>query len=379
MNVLTNNMKNKIFASALVLTMIISLLSGCGDNSAPDKADTSETESQTITEVYTEPDGTDAGKDYKEVYGDILNAAYALAASGEAQDEPMEGLMAINDLALYDRNALDTLGYAIKDISGDGVPELLLGVLGSPTIYSVFTCVGGKPQLTFEGWYRSNHSYLENGSFFFTGSNGTAESLFGVHTISKDGTQVVWEQFCFSAPDDETGEIRYYSNTTGSTNPDESTDLELSSSDDFFSISDQMGEDRAEFDLIPLAEIKNTSAVMVAYSRDYDIYSSKYDTLVIGERNENSSKIVFYTHEYIRDFKVMEISLQDVDENGNPTFSTDEVYSATLTEEIPLVVTLTFYGDTPSYGISYIDKDGTVKNYALSQSGMDGSLILSEY
>lgn len=40
---------------------------------------------------------------------------------------------------------------------------------------------------------------------------------------------------------------------------------------------------------------------------------------------------------------------------------------------------MTFSGDIPNYGISYVDEQGTTRNYALEVSGKDGSILLSEF
>ena len=90
--------------------------------------------------------------------------------------------------------------------------------------------------------------------------------------------------------------------------------------------------------------------------------------------------IIFSASRTLRDFKVLSISLEDVDEDGMPVFSVLELYTQdALTPERPLFVQTSFPGDMPTNGISYLDDDGTTRYFSVSESGFDGSLILSEF
>ena len=51
----------------------------------------------------------------------------------------------------------------------------------------------------------------------------------------------------------------------------------------------------------------------------------------------------------------------------------------TLDAKKPLLADLGFPGDMSSYGISFRDRNGEEHIYAISQSGMDGSLVTSDY
>ena len=81
-----------------------------------------------------------------------------------------------------------------------------------------------------------------------------------------------------------------------------------------------------------------------------------------------------------RDLKLLSLFMNDVDEEGNPEYTIDEIYSyGTLESYRPLMVELTFYGDMPSYGVSYTDENGETRYFAVSVSGYDGSLELLEF
>ena len=76
----------------------------------------------------------------------------------------------------------------------------------------------------------------------------------------------------------------------------------------------------------------------------------------------------------------MSLHLKDVDSNGKADFLVDTLYALDrLKPERPLVVALTFYGSTPHHGISYLDSKGKTRYFTLGESGMDGSLELTEF
>ena len=105
----------------------------------------------------------------------------------------------------------------------------------------------------------------------------------------------------------------------------------------------------------------------------------EYDTLVL-EESEYQVQIVFTTRQDVRDFRIYQLSFKDIDGEGNPVFLTDQLYEQEeLTRERPLQVTLTFPGDLPTVGFSYVRPDGQECWFSLGQSGMDGSLITSPF
>lgn len=108
---------------------------------------------------------------------------------------------------------------------------------------------------------------------------------------------------------------------------------------------------------------------------NYSAYS-----VFIADRTDAQTVVVFSSEISIENVKVLELQLMDVDENGNLSFSTEELYTLKeLSPECPLVVGMTFVGLIPNYGISYVDEDGVTRNFTIEISGMDGSLLLSEF
>ena len=93
---------------------------------------------------------------------------------------------------------------------------------------------------------------------------------------------------------------------------------------------------------------------------------SNYDEFVADE-SEYRTKVVFSTDRTVRNFKFLAIAMEDWDEeNSRLIFAVKELYSQPkLTPERPLVVTLSFPGDTPNNGISFVDETGKTRRFAV--------------
>ena len=72
--------------------------------------------------------------------------------------------------------------------------------------------------------------------------------------------------------------------------------------------------------------------------------------------------------------------LEDISEDGTEmNWEVTQLFDyGTLEPERPLRVVLTIYGTIPSYGISFTDPGGTSRLFAVTMSGLDGSLELME-
>lgn len=91
-------------------------------------------------------------------------------------------------------------------------------------------------------------------------------------------------------------------------------------------------------------------------------------------------EVLFTAAGEVSDFCILSLFLKDMDQDGKPVFLVKEEYrQETLPIGWPVMSVLTFYGDIPNCGICYTDKNGETHYYALSMSGLDGSLVLSEF
>ena len=123
-------------------------------------------------------------------------------------------------------------------------------------------------------------------------------------------------------------------------------------------------------DLTALAEYQPVSVFFAEASMQNDIRYS-----YAGEPSEYASEIVFRAHE---ELGKITFSLLAWTESGlavDQTLSTVERLSVGEMFAAKIV----FYGDLTTYGISFTDSAGRLRSYAVSVSGRNGMLILTEY
>lgn len=268
--------KNKIalFVTAAMLT-IAAAASGCAQTDGGSKpSDTTDGQSAAdTTAAETTAAETTAAEtaepDSASVYDSLLASYYDLIVNGPDEDGISDGQTGVYEAVsgMDSGAALESVGYSITDISGDGVPELLIGsiaennggvYLGSQ-IYAVYTVSGDAPVLSFEGWARSCYRTMGGGKFFYQGSGGAAINIFGVYSISSDGTALVCEDFYYTNEKaDDASVIGMYHNTTGEITADAAEEMDITS-DEFSALSDNLGSGVQSIELLPFSGIKQVS------------------------------------------------------------------------------------------------------------------------
>lgn len=140
----------------------------------------------------------------------------------------------------YGIEAEDHVGYALTDLSGDGIPELVIGRVDNPDIeegftqiFDIYTIKQDKAIFVLSGWDRNTYYYLGEGRFLSTGLHSFHNGFYGTFHLSEDGSQLNCEDYYFTEPVAcESDQILYYHNTTGADNPAASE--QLSVTDDVF-------------------------------------------------------------------------------------------------------------------------------------------------
>ena len=100
----------------------------------------------------------------------------------------------------------------------------------------------------------------------------------------------------------------------------------------------------------------------------------------------DSCCILFTTDSRVTDFTLLDLFAEDFTETGAVIFSATPVeldeerdsLPSVMTPDTPVAVQLTFPGDLPAYGISYVDAGGDLRRFAIEVSGDDGSVLLEE-
>lgn len=270
------------------------------------------------------------------------------------------------------------MGYLIEDLSGDGIPELSVGEVYGRT-NALYTLVDGKPELVFEGWSRSSYVYMGSGYFYYYGANSAAESGQGMFYLTKDGTRLECDSFLFTGLNSD-GDLEVYYNETGSWDPAESEKSDMTA-EDFWAL-DPAG------DPLPLTPFSGTE-VGSANESEFPV-SVQYLTAV-GDEDYNwvtlydgpdACCILITSDSWVSNLNIWNLFVEDVADDGTVTCSTtlagDDCHWDTVTLDTPIAVQLIFYGDLPTYGISYEDQHGTLHCFAIEVSGDDGSLLLRE-
>lgn len=387
-----------------LLALVLLVLSACGakeegprisDLTKPAVEETVQTPQEPETEkgssIKIEKNEAEKGEDEeaeKQAQNEALLAAYeaildrsveVLSSGGDIETRDGEtGLLE----ACYGGTGV---GYAVEDLTGDGVPELVLGSLEDDTLYAVYTGDQGEPVLMLEGYCRNRCYYVGRGRFFCSGSASALNSILAAYTLSEDGLELVCEDFYFTDESaDDMMDVAFFHNTSGVMDPDVSEQLDMDYGG-FFAIEDKWMAQVRTIELTPFEVEFNAGTSVVIDGPQVRAmwaggeWNGDYDWIDLST-GEPVSTILFVADSTVTDFQISSLFLESVDDYGNMNFSVTPLYTQdTLTPDWALVVDLTFYGDLPSYGISYVDANRQLWRFAIEISGYDGSIVLTEY
>ena len=141
-------------------------------------------------------------------YEEALDAIYDFASSDPKDRRPAIRVnvnrTGLKEIARGDtpEERLGKIGYCIEDVSGDGIPELIIGEINNKSknagtrIISLYTtadgetCLAHEGRLKINGWARSRYYLLDDGLLYHEGSGGARYSFSSIEEISEDGTSV---------------------------------------------------------------------------------------------------------------------------------------------------------------------------------------------
>lgn len=313
-------------------------------------------------------------------YQEVLDRFYAFLSQPAMDKEIGEGGMGVWEAVVFLEDmaqGLEKIGYSIQDVSGDGIPELLIGAILQETdslpdgweIFAVYTCKDGKAQLALEGWARNRYYSLGGLRFLHQGSSSAMDSQYGTFSLSPDGRSLVWEDYYFSAEKEgKPEEVSFYHNQSGSIEPSESEEMPISETQ-FWQMEDAITRQVQTMELLPFSQYTPSLSEEPAMP-----------VQAIWAKDGQQTNVLFTTAYPVDNFRILALSLTNMDENGKPVYSTVETYAQDLLlPEHPLQVSLSFIGSIPNNGIAYTDEQGAARYFALEISGMDGSLMLNEF
>ena len=331
-----------------------------GDKTASGKVDADKLETP-------EPDGA-----LLAAYEAILERSVEVLASG-GDIEIKDGETGLLE-ACYGGTGV---GYAIEDLNADGVPELILGPADGSSIYALYTGSGSEPVLLLEGWARNYWQYLGGGRFYVSGSGGVTYNMVGTFVLPRDGQELACEDFYFTYELDESfEEFGVFHNTEGLWDTSVSEQLDMTY-DDLWALDEEWSAQAQPLDLTHLDVPISGPQVQVLWADGE--WNGDYERVDLSS-GEPSSAVLFLADSPVMDFRILSLFVEDMTDDGSITFSSGTLcHLDVLSADCALVADLTFHGDLPCYGISYIDANGAFWRFAIEISGYDGSISLSEF
>ena len=136
------------------------------------------------------------------------------------------------------KDPLEEVGYCLEDISGDGIPELLIGYDadylhngGESYITGIYTLKDGKPYTTYAGSSKGSCGRMDATHFYSSVSGGVSLTVTGEFHLNDSGDEIVWDD-CYFTDEKEDGSIGFYHNKTGVI--DASASEEMQNGDEIF-------------------------------------------------------------------------------------------------------------------------------------------------
>ena len=251
------------------------LLCGCGKATESDSESTKTTDSvsDTVIDNNNSDIETSAQQNDNKInevsceyisYLPVLKDTYALIVTDTSEIVSGDGQTGIVEMigGLGNDGALDGIGYAILDINGDNVSELIIAAINDEyygngnvvtRILAVYTLVNKAPTLVTEGWYRNRFFLKPDGTFYFEGSGGAAYTLFGISELTSEGNFKYLEYY-YSDIDDNTGDAVYFMSTEY---PVTDSSAEAFTKDEFLSKNNELSTDVVKIDLTSFRYLKD--------------------------------------------------------------------------------------------------------------------------
>lgn len=414
----------KMRKSVFVLLGVILLVSlaGCGqsqdylqtknqpnqlaDESLTPEPEPTESEPEATATAEPEPTATEPPFDAARAYLDTLEYFYQYMLMDNPELDYELGNAGIWEQIVHENSEdmLEKTGFAIIDLSGDGLPELMIGYideeispdsLGTLT-YAVFALKDNQPVLTVQGWFRNTHYYHSDGRFKQFGSNGWMHYVSGIYKLSLDGLTLNCEHYFFTWEKDETlTEIVNYYNTI--CKDDRSLSVELSE-EETIQKNVELYIEPVPIELIPFADLPQwqeehgfprieitptnpaDAIVTVDYAGQNILNGRDRYSKVMIHATQPPEILIVKVSKTVTDFKYFEISLTDCVEDKCYFDIVEEIDSTnSVSPELPVLIGIGFRGSIPDRGISFVDETGTTRYYSINQSGKDGSVFLLEF
>ena len=95
-------------------------------------------------------------------------------------------------IKVYGEDGLKKIGYAYKDVTGDGVPELFIGEIETGAVYDIYTVINNLPAHVTSGGETDRYYVYDNGNICNECSSGPVESTMRVYSLDKNSTKMTF-------------------------------------------------------------------------------------------------------------------------------------------------------------------------------------------
>lgn len=217
-------MKYRIIAVLLLLAVVLSSCALRDTEGGTRDAAEEPTETPTAAESGTVEE--ELPIDYDAIYKPLIDEYYKIYSGDiDANNLPAGGygvMEAVGNATMT--GTLPDVGYLIHDLSGDGIPELIIGTV--PTgeaaqhvgtmIFALYAIEDGEPKFTTGSTYRLSHHVLDDGTLLYKGSGSAAHSAYGVFELSADGRELTCRDYWFTFEfEGDIYDLRVWYNTVG--------------------------------------------------------------------------------------------------------------------------------------------------------------------
>ncbi len=127
------------------------------------------------------------------------NLQQAWNSSYSPDDLLVNGILRPYWAAEHNEDFLSRIGYAIQDLNGDGVDELLLGWIGNQLwnmdagyVFAIYTLEGSQPTLAVEGWERCRFVLCADGTLCKESAGGAAEGSCIRYRFPNIPLEAIW-------------------------------------------------------------------------------------------------------------------------------------------------------------------------------------------
>jgi len=366
-------MKRGLFGFMLIMALVTASLCACTraeEENASESDDVTEGKSET-EDLVLNADGT---VNYLYYYSSVLSRVYSVITypnDDYEYEEGQEWLSEVSHYANFSTN-LENYGYCIKDLSGDGIPELILTDKAGMTVYNLYTLVDYKPYLVCNGYFKCWYAYLGGNTFGRFVQAGGMDQILGTYELSKDGRELIVKDYYFTCQGDSPKEMVSYHNTIGESDKEKS---KLIDNDDFIMEWNRLeGEVTTLGDTIPYSE----KTIEIAYL--YDNPDKKISAEYVADDSEYAQSVILYDNNGMYDIELLGLEYVDYTDMGNMVLGTTYIQNlGDTTGDEAVSVKITFGETVPFYGVLYTDANGVRREFAIDISGKDGSVYLWEF